>query len=52
MALSLLLLAVLGGLAARAGGASIVVGSVRVTFWGLIAMTVTLAVGYYFGGVR
>ena len=47
--LSLLLLAFLGGLAARAGGASIVVGSVRVTFWGLIAMVVTSAVGYLFG---
>ncbi len=51
MALSLILLAVLGALAARAGGASISVGAARVTFWGMIAMTVTLAVGYYFGGV-
>ncbi len=49
MGLSLLLLAFLGGLAARAGGASILVGSVRVTFWGLIAMIVTLAVGFLFG---
>lgn len=48
MALSLVLLALLGGLAARAGGASIVVGAVRVAFWGLIAMTVTLLVGYFF----
>lgn len=51
MALSLILLAVLGALAARAGGASISVGAVRVTFWGMIAMTVTLAVGYYVGAV-
>jgi vacuolar iron transporter family protein len=49
MGLSLLLLAFLGGLAARAGGASILIGSVRVTFWGLIAMIVTLSVGYLFG---
>jgi VIT1/CCC1 family predicted Fe2+/Mn2+ transporter len=31
---SLLFLALLGGLAARAGGASILTGAVRVTFWG------------------
>lgn len=46
---SLALLAVLGGVAARAGGASILVGAVRVTFWGLIAMLVTSIVGYLFG---
>jgi VIT1/CCC1 family predicted Fe2+/Mn2+ transporter len=34
MGVSLWLLAVLGGLAARAGGASIYVGVIRVTFWG------------------
>ena len=49
MALSLILLAFLGGLAARAGGASILVGAARVTFWGLIAMAVTSVVGYLFG---
>jgi VIT1/CCC1 family predicted Fe2+/Mn2+ transporter len=49
MATSLVLLCVLGGLAARAGGASVLVGAGRVTFWGLIAMTVTSAVGYFFG---
>jgi vacuolar iron transporter family protein len=49
MATSLVLLGVLGALAARAGGASITVGAARVTFWGLIAMTVTSAVGYFFG---
>ncbi|MEO8650114.1 MAG: VIT family protein [Acidobacteriota bacterium] len=51
MGLSLLLLIFLGGLAARAGGASILVGSVRVAFWGLIAMIVTLVVGYLFGAI-
>ncbi len=49
MVLSLILLAFLGGLAARAGGASIVVGAVRVTFWGLMAMLVTSLVGYLIG---
>lgn len=49
MVTSLVLLFVLGGFAARAGGASVVVGSARVVFWGLIAMTVTAAVGYFFG---
>ena len=49
MGLSLILLAFLGGLAARAGGASILVGAARVTFWGLIAMAVTSGVGYLFG---
>jgi vacuolar iron transporter family protein len=48
---SLGLLALLGGIAARAGGASILVGAVRVTFWGLIAMLVTSVVGYLFGAV-
>ena len=35
----------LGALAARAGGASIVVGAARVTLWGVVAMLVTAAVG-------
>jgi vacuolar iron transporter family protein len=51
MVLSLVLLAVLGGVAARVGGASIYIGAARVTFWGLIAMTVTSLVGYLFGPV-
>jgi VIT1/CCC1 family predicted Fe2+/Mn2+ transporter len=49
MGMSLLLLFFLGGLAARAGGASMIVGGVRVTFWGLIAMALTTGVGYVFG---
>jgi VIT1/CCC1 family predicted Fe2+/Mn2+ transporter len=49
MVMSLLLLFGLGALAARAGGASIIVGASRVTFWGLIAMGLTTAVGYLFG---
>lgn len=46
---SLVFLALLGILAARTGGASIIVGAVRVTFWGALAMTVTALVGLLFG---
>ena len=49
--LSLVFLAILGGLAARVGGASITVGAVRVTFWGALAMALTAAVGRLFGVV-
>ncbi len=45
---SLLSLAVLGGLAARAGGARATVGVLRVTFWGAFAMALTAAVGSLF----
>ncbi|MBK6722427.1 MAG: VIT family protein [Acidobacteria bacterium] len=48
---SLVFLAVLGGVAARAGGASVVTGAVRVLFWGAIAMGVTALVGKLFGTV-
>jgi VIT1/CCC1 family predicted Fe2+/Mn2+ transporter len=46
---ALLLLAVLGALAARVGGASLWRGAVRVTFWGAIAMGVSALVGRLFG---
>lgn len=46
---SLLFLALLGGLAARAGGAGVLRGAVRVTFWGALAMAVTAGVGVLFG---
>jgi vacuolar iron transporter family protein len=46
---SLLFLALLGGLAARAGGAPIGAAALRVTFWGALAMAVTAAVGSAFG---
>jgi vacuolar iron transporter family protein len=46
---SLLFLAVLGGLAGRVGGASVKAGALRVTFWGALAMTLTAAVGALFG---
>jgi VIT1/CCC1 family predicted Fe2+/Mn2+ transporter len=46
---SLVCLAILGGLAARTGGASVAVGAGRVTLWGALAMAVTAAVGAVFG---
>jgi VIT1/CCC1 family predicted Fe2+/Mn2+ transporter len=46
---SLVFLAILGGLAARAGGASPRVGALRVAFWGALAMAVTYGVGTLFG---
>ncbi len=49
--LSLVFLAVLGGLAARAGGAPVIIGAARVTFWGALAMGLTAAVGRLFGVV-
>ena len=48
---SLGLLAVLGGLAARAGGAGVMIGAVRVTFWGGLAMAMTAGIGWLFGTV-
>ena len=48
---SLVFLAVLGGVAARAGGASLTVGAMRVTFWGALAMGLTAGVGALFGTV-
>lgn len=46
---SLIFLALLGGIAASAGGASITVGAIRVTFWGALAMALTAGVGRIFG---
>ena len=48
---SLVFLALLGGLAARAGGAPLTTGAFRVTFWGALAMGLTAAVGRIFGVV-
>lgn len=48
-AVSLVSLAFLGGLAARAGGARITVGAMRVIFWGALAMALTTAIGALFG---
>jgi VIT1/CCC1 family predicted Fe2+/Mn2+ transporter len=48
---SLGLLLVLGGVAARLGGAPITRGALRVAFWGAVAMGCTAAVGRLFGAV-
>jgi len=48
-AASLVFLAILGAVAARAGGAPILVAAGRVTFWGTLAMAITAAVGRVFG---
>ena len=48
---SLMLLALLGSLAAHAGGAGRLRGALRVTFWGALAMALTAAVGLGFGTV-
>jgi VIT1/CCC1 family predicted Fe2+/Mn2+ transporter len=50
-ATALVTLVILGGTAAYAGGASIIRGAVRVSFWGAIAMGVTAGVGRLFGTV-
>jgi VIT1/CCC1 family predicted Fe2+/Mn2+ transporter len=47
--LSLLCLAVLGGLAARVGGASMARGAFRVCAWSALAMAFAAAVGHWFG---
>jgi VIT1/CCC1 family predicted Fe2+/Mn2+ transporter len=46
---SLLFLALLGSLSARAGGASTAMAAARVTFWGALAMALTAGVGALFG---
>ncbi len=46
---SLAFLAILGSMAARAGGASVIIAAARVTFWGALAMALTAGVGALFG---
>ncbi len=46
---SLLFLALLGAVGARAGGANVVRATVRVTFWGAIAMAATAGIGALVG---
>ncbi|MEB0227641.1 VIT1/CCC1 transporter family protein [Pseudomonas sp. 10S4] len=50
-AMSLVFLASLGAVAARAGGANILTGAWRVTLWGVLAMGITALVGSLFGAV-
>jgi VIT1/CCC1 family predicted Fe2+/Mn2+ transporter len=49
---SLLFLAILGAWAASAGGASMLKGAARLTFWGALAMAVTAGAGALFGATR
>jgi VIT1/CCC1 family predicted Fe2+/Mn2+ transporter len=46
---SLVFLALLGAVAARAGGAGALVGAWRVTFWGALAMVITAGIGAVVG---
>ena len=48
---SLVFLALLGGIAARVGGANAAVGAARVTFWGALAMGLTAAIGSLFATI-
>jgi VIT1/CCC1 family predicted Fe2+/Mn2+ transporter len=48
---ALLFLALLGGVAAHAGGAPVTAGAVRVAFWGALAMGLTAGAGVLFGAV-
>ncbi len=48
---SLVFLALLGAIGARAGGANVVRATVRVTFWGALAMALTAGIGSIFGTV-
>jgi vacuolar iron transporter family protein len=46
---ALFFLIILGALAAKTGGSSVVKAVVRITFWGTVAMGLTALVGYLFG---
>jgi VIT1/CCC1 family predicted Fe2+/Mn2+ transporter len=48
---TLVLLALLGAVAARVGGADMLKAALRVTFWGAVALAVTASVGTLFGVV-
>ena len=48
---SLAVLALMGGLAARAGGAKVIMGAMRVTFWGGLAMGMTAGIGWLVGAI-
>ena len=50
-AASLVFLALLGAIGARAGGASVWRATARVTFWGALAMALTAGIGKLFGTV-
>jgi len=46
---SIAFLVLLGGLAAKVGGSSVLKAVIRITFWGTAAMGLTAAVGHLFG---
>lgn len=48
---SIVFLALLGGIAAKVGGAPVAKAAMRVTFWGALAMAITAGVGALFGTV-
>jgi VIT1/CCC1 family predicted Fe2+/Mn2+ transporter len=48
---SLGFLALLGAIGARAGGAKVLRATVRVTFWGALAMALTAGIGKFFGTI-
>jgi len=48
---SLAFLAILGAAAARAGGAGVLIGAARVTFWGALAMALTAGIGSLVGTI-
>ncbi len=48
---ALVSLAILGAFGASMGGAAVMRATVRVTFWGAVAMAVTAAIGKFFGAV-
>ena len=50
-AASLAFLALLGAIGARAGGANVLRATVRVTFWGALALALTAGIGKLFGTV-
>ena len=50
-AATLVFLAILGALGAWVGGANLLYGAVRVTFWGALAMAITAGIGAIFGQV-
>ena len=50
-AVSLIVLTILGAVAARTGGANMTIGALRVLIWGSLAMAVTAGLGKLFGAL-
>jgi len=46
---SILFLALLGAIGARAGGAKVAAATLRVAFWGALAMAITAGIGRLIG---